>query len=82
MSKAFYETLGPERINPAFADGGKDRSHHSNYGAFELARLVVGGIRATDPDTIAHLAGAFSPDAAGVEFRYPDAPDALSERSL
>lgn len=81
-SKMFYETLGPERINPAFANGEKDRTHHSNYGAYELARLVASGIRAADPSSIAHLADALTDDAAEVEFRYPDAPDAFSGRSL
>jgi lysophospholipase L1-like esterase len=82
MSKQFYETLGPERIVKAFADGGKDRSHHNNYGAYELARLVVQGIRAADPESIAHLADALSADVATLEFCYPDAPDAFSARSL
>lgn len=82
MSKAFYENLGPDRIGKAFADGDKDRTHHNNYGAYELARLVVAGIRAADPESIAHLAEALSPEVARLEFRYPDAPDAFSERAL
>ena len=82
MSKQFYETLGPERIVKAFADGGKDRSHHNNYGAYELARLVVQGIRAADPESISHLADALRADVATLEFCYPDAPSAFSPRSL
>lgn len=73
-SKALYETLGPQRILKAFANGGKDRTHHSNYGAYELARLVVEGIRAADPKSIAHLADALSTDAA--------APGEFSEHAL
>lgn len=82
MSKALYEKLGPERIDKAFADGGKDRTHHSNYGAYELARLVVEGIRAADPELIAHLADALGTDAATAKFSLPDAPGAFSERAL
>jgi lysophospholipase L1-like esterase len=55
-SKAFYETLGPQRIAKAFSDGGKDRTHHSNYGAYQLAREVVSELRRADPEHTAHLA--------------------------
>jgi hypothetical protein len=44
--------------------------------------LVVQGIRAADPESIAHLADALNADVATLEFRYPDAPDAFSARSL
>ena len=30
-------TLGPERAPLAFSDGGKDATHHDNYGSYELA---------------------------------------------
>ena len=43
MSKPFYEALGRENAPKAFA--GKDTTHHSNYGSYELARCVVEGIR-------------------------------------
>jgi lysophospholipase L1-like esterase len=82
MSKAFYETLGPQRVANAFSDGGKDRTHHSNYGAYELARMVVSGIRAADPDLIAHLADALATDAGSVEFRSPETSAAFSNASL
>jgi lysophospholipase L1-like esterase len=55
-SKVFYETLGEQRIALAFTDEGRDRTHHSNYGAYELARAVVTGIRATEPRLVTHLA--------------------------
>ncbi|HEY8994508.1 MAG TPA: rhamnogalacturonan acetylesterase [Lacunisphaera sp.] len=44
-SRAFYEALGPDRAPVAFSDGGKDITHHNNYGAYELAKIVVQGIR-------------------------------------
>jgi lysophospholipase L1-like esterase len=56
MSKAFYQALGPERAPLAFRDDGHDKTHHSDYGAYELARMVVTGIRAADPTLIGNLA--------------------------
>jgi len=55
MSKVFYESLGPERAPTAFAEGGRDLTHHSNFGAYELARLVAQGLRTADPQLAAHL---------------------------
>ncbi|MCP3734752.1 rhamnogalacturonan acetylesterase [Sphingomonas sp. RP10(2022)] len=43
-SIAFYEALGPGRAPLAFNDGGKDATHHDNYGAWVLARAVAQGI--------------------------------------
>ena len=43
MSKPFYEALGPQEAHIAFA--GKDTTHHSDYGSFELAKCIVQGIR-------------------------------------
>lgn len=66
MSKAFYEALGPDKSPLAFNDGGKDKTHHNNYGAYELARMVVEGIRAADPTLATHLiqdAGHYDPAA-------------------
>ncbi|WP_230772077.1 rhamnogalacturonan acetylesterase [Sphingomonas sp. Leaf4] len=54
MSVAIYEALGPERSPLAFNDGGKDRTHHNNYGAWLLARGVAEGIRAL-PDLAGHV---------------------------
>ena len=39
MSKPFYEALGPVDAHKAFA--GKDTTHHSNYGSYELAKCIV-----------------------------------------
>ncbi len=43
-SIAFYEALGPARAPLAFNDGGKDATHHDNYGAWVLARIVARGL--------------------------------------
>jgi hypothetical protein len=64
LSRTFYEALGPERAALAFADEGRDSTHHNNYGAYELARMIVTGIRHTDPKLAAFLAtdsGEFDP---------------------
>ena len=71
MSKAFYEALGEQRAPLAFNDEGRDRTHHNNYGAYELARMVVEGIRSADPKLAAHLAKDVQP----FDPRRPDAPE-------
>lgn len=71
---AFYETLGPERSPLAFNDGGKDQTHHNNYGAYEIARMVASGLAATDPRLRNHLlAEAHSYDPA-----RPASPETFS----
>ncbi len=54
MSAAVYEALGPDNAWKAFGDGGKDATHHNNYGAYVLAQCVVNGVRAQVPDLAAH----------------------------
>lgn len=43
MSKTLYEALGPDESGVLFA--GKDTTHHSDYGSYELARCIVLGIQ-------------------------------------
>ena len=61
MSAAFYEALGPDNAWKAFNDGGKDATHHNNYGAYQLAQCVVAGIRTQVPDLAAHLIDSLPP---------------------
>jgi hypothetical protein len=61
MSAALYEALGPDHAWKAFADGGRDATHHNNYGAYQLAQCVVAGIRAGVPDLAAHLVEGLAP---------------------
>ncbi|HWW25306.1 MAG TPA: rhamnogalacturonan acetylesterase [Caulobacter sp.] len=71
MSAALYEALGPDNAWKAFADGGKDATHHNNYGAYVLAECVVNGVRAQVPDLAAHLIDSLPPfDPA-----HPPSPD-------
>jgi lysophospholipase L1-like esterase len=72
-SIAFYEALGPTRAPIAFNDGGKDATHHDNYGAWVLARAVASGMGAADPALAAHL----RPDLASFDPAHPPMPEAL-----
>lgn len=45
LSSTLYEALGQEKSGALFKPG--DGTHHNNYGAYELARCVVEGLRAT-----------------------------------
>ena len=61
-SRAIYETLGPDVAPSAFNDGGRDKTHHNNYGAFLLAGAVAQRIRTILPDLAPHVtAPAFDP---------------------
>lgn len=82
MSLKLYAALGPDKSRKAFVHypantfPGKDRpladdTHHNAYGAYELARCLVQGIRTALPDLATHLvkdAGIFDPTK-------PDAPE-------
>ena len=85
MSKRFYEALGPERSKKAFVHypAGtypdqtaklEDDTHFNNYGAYELARMVVEGLRkSTLP-----LAHEFLPDIPSYDPSHPDALETFS----
>lgn len=75
-SRAFYETLGPEKSPLAFGNGGKDATHHNNYGAYELAKAVAEGIRTTP--ALAKLAALLTDDFAGYDPARPDDPAAFA----
>lgn len=73
MSVAFYEALGPAKSPLAFSNGGKDLTHHNNYGGYQLAQCVVQGIR----DAGLPLAQFIAPDFAGFDPSRPDAPESF-----
>jgi lysophospholipase L1-like esterase len=70
-SVAFYEALGPEKSPLAFSAGGRDVTHHNNYGAYQLAKCVAAGIRAAQLELAAHLIDDFT----GFDPAKPDSPD-------
>jgi hypothetical protein len=72
MSIDFYEALGPDRAKLAFS-GGTDATHHSAYGAYELAKCIVEGIRANKLDLARYIVADYKPfDPA-----HPDSPEAF-----
>jgi len=72
MSIAFYEALGPDKAPLAFS-GGRDVTHHSNYGAYELAKCIVEGIRANNLP----LAKLIKDDYKTFDPAHPDSPEAF-----
>lgn len=68
-SIAFYEALGPARAPLAFNDGGKDATHHDNYGAWVLARAVAAGLARLPVGQ--HLRG----DLRAFDPSHPPAPE-------
>ncbi len=84
MSARVFSALGKDRSKlafvhfPAGAYGSEkavsDDTHFSPYGAYELARCVVEGIRAGVPE----LATRLSPDAGVFDPSKPDAPEAFA----
>jgi lysophospholipase L1-like esterase len=48
LSVRFYEKLGPNDAPRAFADDGRDLTHHSEFGAAALAGFVIDSLRAAD----------------------------------
>ncbi len=95
MSATLFSALGPERSKlafvhfPAGAYGSdkavKDDTHFSPYGAYELARCIVEGIRASVPELAARLAPELTPyDPARpgdpAAFSVPASPPAEAAR--
>ncbi len=76
MSIAFYETMGAAKAPLAFAENGsrRDPTHHNNYGAYELAKCVVQGVKNTDLP----LRDLISDRFTGFDPRNPDAMDSFS----
>ncbi|RVU04507.1 rhamnogalacturonan acetylesterase [Novosphingobium umbonatum] len=54
-SITLYEALGPDKAPEMFNDGGKDRTHYNNWGAWMAARIIADGIRAALPALAPHL---------------------------
>ena len=71
MSVAFYEALGPERSPLAFSDGGRDLTHHNNYGAYELARMIASRLDVAGPA----MAGHVLPEARNYDLAHPSPPE-------
>jgi lysophospholipase L1-like esterase len=70
-SRAIYEALGPERAPLAFNDGGKDKTHNDNYGAWLLANAVAEQLAKIEPSLAAHV----MPGAAHFDPAKPPLPE-------
>lgn len=73
LSVTFYETLGPDKAYRAFAGTGtqRDTTHHDNYGAYELAKCIVQGIKDNKLDLAKHIVDDFK----GFDPAHPDSID-------
>jgi lysophospholipase L1-like esterase len=71
MSRTFYEALGPGKAPLAFSAGGRDATHHDNYGAYELAKCVVQSIRENQLPLVQFIVDDFQ----GFDPARPDAPE-------
>jgi lysophospholipase L1-like esterase len=74
-SVRLYESLGPAVSPRAFADGGDDKTHHNEYGARQLARAVIEGLRHADPTLTAGLEKHIAADAGTFDASDPPVPD-------
>ncbi|WP_432378211.1 rhamnogalacturonan acetylesterase [Duganella sp. P38] len=90
MSKPFYEALGPELSQHAFAErepGRIDNTHHSNYGSYELAQAVLTGMRKAGVPAAALIAdgyGNFEPSRPDpvAAFAVPPSPQFSNDTPL
>jgi hypothetical protein len=76
-SRTFYEALGPALSPQAFADSGNDKTHFNNYGADNLARCIVEGLRTADPLLTAGLAAHVLARTARYDPARPTPPPAV-----
>ena len=67
LSAQLYEAFGPEKSGVLFKSG--DGTHHNNFGAYELAKCMVTGIRANVPA----LAKLLADDVPAFDPAKPDA---------
>jgi lysophospholipase L1-like esterase len=74
MSVRFYEALGPVTSPAAFADEGRDKTHHNEYGAYALARMVIEGLRSADPQLTKGLEKHLAADAGSFDPTHPPLP--------
>ena len=77
-SIALYEALGEAEAARLFNDGGTDRTHHNNAGAWFLARAVAAEIAVQVPDLAAHL----KPAARRFDPAHPDLSEGAIAPSL
>jgi lysophospholipase L1-like esterase len=75
---ALYEALGEAEAAKLFNDGGADRTHHNNPGAWFLARAVAAAIAMQVPE----LAGYLKPAARNFDAANPNLDEGAIPPSL
>ncbi|MCG2583947.1 GDSL-type esterase/lipase family protein [Massilia sp. TS11] len=81
LSKPLYQRFGVEGSKQLFAQPAPDRidnTHHSNRGAWELARLVASQLKQVQPA----LAPFIAPDLEQASFAVPPSPGKQAARPL
>lgn len=88
-SLQLYAALGVQGSEAAFAlpePGKLDNTHHNNYGSYELAKAVVGGMREAKLAAAAFIVDDFAFDPARPDpvasFAVPASPNFRNERPL
>jgi lysophospholipase L1-like esterase len=89
LSAVFYNTLGADKAYLAFAGTGtnRDATHHNNYGAYELAKIVVQGLKDNKSDLAKYIVDDFKgfdpakPDPVDT-FNIPAGPSTFNLRPL
>jgi lysophospholipase L1-like esterase len=89
MSKDFYSALGPEGSKLAFAEptpGHLDNTHHDSYGSYELAKMIVLGLRQANVPAASYIVDGFEYDPAHPDpasgFDVPPSPHHTTQRPL
>jgi lysophospholipase L1-like esterase len=70
MSEALYEAMGQDGSAALFGNGGRDATHHSPFGAYELAKCIVQALKDSNPE----LAKQIAEDFKGFDPAKPDDP--------
>ena len=83
MSKTLYESMGPQKSIQLFEHTGADLSkfdatHHSPYGAYELAKCIIEGIRQNKLDLANHIPN----DVPAFDPSKPDPVDQFDVHAL
>jgi lysophospholipase L1-like esterase len=73
LAATLYEAMGPGKAQVLFATP-QEKTHHSDYGSYEIAKCVVKGI----VDAKLPLAEHLTADWKGFDPAHPDAEDAVA----
>jgi lysophospholipase L1-like esterase len=82
MSEKLYEAMGQEGSAALFGNNGRDATHHSPFGAYELSKCIVQGIKDANIDLSKQIATDFTgfdpskPDS-GAGFDVPESGAAV-----